>query len=345
MAFARWFTSVGIRVRFAIRSDYGPISQSRNLKLSHYPIFTGEPPRLPWPALTYRRHQVACGNGPPGPPDEEMELMDNPRAEKVAVVDEDAVSEVFCGRSRTHQYRGLNVAAISQLRRQLREAGGEYKIYKNTLVRFATRDLGLEIDELLTGPTAITFIEGDAAAVAKALRDYARTNPALVVKGGLLGTKPLSADQIRALAELPSRDVLLSQLAGAMAAPMQQFAGLLQALPRNFAYGLKALIEDRGGVPEPEAEVPEAEAAPEVVPEPEAEAPVAEVAPEAEAPIAEAPLAEVAPEAEAPVAEAPQAEAALEAEAPAEREPEAAPEPEAAAESETAETEETPEES
>ena len=200
--------------------------------------------------------------------------MENPRAEKVAVVDE--VRERFsaAGAAVLTEYRGLNVSAISQLRRQLREAGGEYKIYKNTLVRLATRDLGLEIEELLIGPTAITFIEGDAAAVAKALRDYARTNPALVVKGGLLGTKPLSADQIRALAELPSRDVLLSQLAGAIAAPMQQFAGLLQALPRNLAYGLKALIDDRGGVPEaaPEPEpAPEPEAAAE--PEAVAEAP------------------------------------------------------------------------
>jgi large subunit ribosomal protein L10 len=214
--------------------------------------------------------------------------MENPRAEKVAVVNE--VRERFsaAGAAVLTEYRGLNVAAISQLRRQLREAGGEYKIYKNTLVRFATRDLGLEIDEWLTGPTAIAFIEGDAAAVAKALRDYARTNPALVVKGGLLGTKALSADEVRALAELPSREVLLSQIAGALAAPMQQFAGLLQALPRNFAYGLKALLDERGGAPEPEPEAaPEAEAAPEpepeAAPEPEAEAPAAEeAAPEPE---------------------------------------------------------------
>ena len=204
--------------------------------------------------------------------------MENPRAEKVAVVNE--VREKFssAGAAVLTEYRGLNVAAISQLRRQLREAGGEYKIYKNTLVRFAARDLGLEIEELLTGPTAIAFVEGDAAAVAKALRDYARTNPALIVKGGLLGTKSLSADDVRALAELPSRDVLLSQLAGALAAPMQQFAGLLQALPRNFAYGLQALLDERGGAPEPVAE----EAAP------EAEAPAAEAtAPEPEAPAAE----------------------------------------------------------
>src|SRR3954466_6167518 len=181
--------------------------------------------------------------------------MENPRAEKVAVVDE--VREKFssAGAAVLTEYRGLNVAAISHLRRQLRESGGEYKVYKNTLVRFAARDLGLEIDELLTGPTAIAFVDGDAAAVAKTLRDTARTNPALVVKGGLLGTKALSADDVRALAELPSRDVLLSQIAGGLAAPVQQCAGLLQALPRNFAYGLKALLDERGGVPmEPAAE-------------------------------------------------------------------------------------------
>jgi large subunit ribosomal protein L10 len=186
--------------------------------------------------------------------------VDNPRPEKVAVVDE--VKQRFSSASAAvlTEYRGLDVAAISQLRRALREAGGEYKIYKNTLVRFAARDLGLEIDELLTGPTAIAFVRGDAAAVAKTLRDNARTNPMLVVKGGLLGTKALSADEVRALAELPSRDVLLSQLAGAMAAPLQQFAGLLQALPRNFAYGLKALLDERGGAPEPAADEPAGDA-------------------------------------------------------------------------------------
>jgi large subunit ribosomal protein L10 len=286
------------------------------------------------------------------PNEREEVLMENPRPEKIAVVDEVRGKFSAASAAVLTEYRGLNVAAISQLRRQLREAGGEYKIYKNTLVRFATHDLGLEIDELLTGPTAITFIEGDAAAVAKALRDYARTNPALVVKGGLLGTTPLSADQIRALADLPSRDVLLSQLAGAMAAPMQQFAGLLQTLPRNFAYGLKALIDERGGVPEPEPEpapAPEPEAAAELAPEaepaaaPEPEAQVA--APEPEA------AAEPAPEAEPAAAPEPEAQAAApEAEpetAPA-PEAEAAPEPEAAAEPETtdtAETEPTPEES
>src|SRR5437588_4423872 len=194
--------------------------------------------------------------------------MENPRAEKVAVVNEVRKRFSAAGAAVLTEYRGLNVAAISQLRRQLRQAGGEYKIYKNTLVRFATRDLGLEIDELLTGTTAIAFVDGAAAAGAKALRDYARTNPALVVNGGLLDMKALSADEVRALAELPARDVLLSQIAGALAAPMQQFAGLLQALPRNFAYGLKALLDERGGAPEPAAEETTPEPAEETASEP-----------------------------------------------------------------------------
>src|SRR3954471_13927830 len=164
--------------------------------------------------------------------------MENPRAEKVAVVNE--VREKFSAADAAvlTEYRGLNVAAISQLRRQLREAGGEYKIYKNTLVRFAARDLGLEIEELLTGPTAIAFVDGDAVNVAKALRDFARTNENLVVKGGVLGDKLLTAAEARALADVAPREELLARLAGAMAAPMQQFAGLLQAVPPRFAYGL-----------------------------------------------------------------------------------------------------------
>ena len=232
--------------------------------------------------------------------------MENPRAEKVAVVNE--VREKFssAGAAVLTEYRGLNVAAISQLRRQLREAGGEYKIYKNTLVRFAARDLGLEIEELLTGPTAIAFVDGDAAAVAKALRDYARTNPALVVKGGILGTKSLSADEVRSLAELPSRDVLLSQLAGAFAAPLQQFAGLLQALPRNMAYGLKALLDERGGAPmEPAVEpagADEADAAAETATETAPEVAEADATPESE-PEAPAAQEEAASESE-PAADA-----------------------------------------
>jgi large subunit ribosomal protein L10 len=169
-----------------------------------------------------------------------------PRAEKVAVVDE--VRERLSSSSATllTEYRGLKVGELAELRRNLRSAGGDFKIYKNTLVRFAVRDLGIDIDEaVLTGPTAVAFVDGDAAAVAKALRDYSRTNPNLVLKGGVMGTKSLSADDARALADLPSREVLLAQLAGALQAPMAKLAGLLQALPRNMAYGLKALIDQK----------------------------------------------------------------------------------------------------
>ena len=184
--------------------------------------------------------------------------MENPRPAKVAVVDE--VRERFSSSDAAllTEYRGLNVAQMATLRRSLREAGGSYKIYKNTLVRFAARDLGLEIDDLLTGPTAIAFVEGDPVTVAKALRDFARTNEQLVVKGGILGDALLSAEEAKALADVAPREELLARLAGAMAAPMQQFAGLLQALPRNFAYGLQALIDQGGapGAPAPAADGP-----------------------------------------------------------------------------------------
>ena len=206
------------------------------------------------------------------------------------------------------EYRGLKVGELAGLRTSLRAAGGEYKIYKNTLVRFAARDLGLvELEALLTGPTAIAFVDGDAAAVAKALRDFARTNPNLVVKGGVLGERILTAADASALAELPSREQLLARLAGGLQAPLAKFAGLLQALPRNMAYGLKALIDQKGG---PEAAAPEPEAEPAAAPEPTAESPApdatAEPAGEAAAPAeAEAPSE--------PLAESPAPDATAEA--------------------------------
>ena len=203
--------------------------------------------------------------------------MENPRPEKVAVVDE--VREKLEGSSAAvlTEYRGLDVSSTAELRRALTEAGGEYKIYKNTLVRIAARDLGLEIDDLLTGPTAIAFVTGDAVGVAKALQDFAKTNPALIVKGGLLGDQVLSDADVKALADLEPREVLLAKFAGLLAAPLQNMANLLEALPRNFAYGLKALI-DQGGAPgaPADAPAPAAEEAPAAEPEAEAAAPEAE---------------------------------------------------------------------
>ncbi len=173
--------------------------------------------------------------------------MDNPRPEKVAVVDEVRRRLDSADAAILTEYRGLAVKELAALRRSLREVGGDYKVYKNTLVRFAARDLGLaDMEPMLEGPTGIAFVDGDAVSVARALRDFARGHPNLVFKGGLLGQSILSPADAGALAEVPPREVLLARVAGGLAAPMVQFAGLLQALPRNLAYGIKALI-DKGG--------------------------------------------------------------------------------------------------
>ena len=178
--------------------------------------------------------------------------MTVPRPEKAAVVAEVRDRLAASDAALLTEYRGLNVPEMAALRRSLRAAGGEYTIYKNTMVRLATAELGVDVAHLLTGPTAIAFVgarddgaASDAAAVAKALRDFSRSNRALVLKGGLLGHKVLSAEDLMALADLPPREMLLAQLAGAFSAPMVKLAGLLQALPRNFAYGLQALIDTR----------------------------------------------------------------------------------------------------
>jgi large subunit ribosomal protein L10 len=175
-------------------------------------------------------------------------MMDNPKPEKVAVVDEVRKRMEAAGGALLTEYRGLTVAKLAELRRELAAAGGDYKVYKNTLVRLAVADTDRQgVSDLLTGPTAIAFVQGDVSAVAKALRDFARTNPNLIVKGGVVGSTIISAADIAILAQLPSRETLLAQFAGALSAPLQQFAGLVQALPRNLAYGISALFEQRLG--------------------------------------------------------------------------------------------------
>ncbi|MFZ9676345.1 MAG: 50S ribosomal protein L10 [Ilumatobacteraceae bacterium] len=172
--------------------------------------------------------------------------MENPRPDKVATVGEIAdkmskVEVVF-----VTEYRGLTVGALAELRGALRNAGSEHKVYKNTLARRAAVDTGNSaLVDLLVGPSALTFVSGDAAATAKALKEFSKTNPLLVIKGGALAGKLLTAKDVEALADLPSREVLLAQLAGAIQAPLVKTAGLLQALPRNMAYGLKALLDQK----------------------------------------------------------------------------------------------------
>ena len=233
--------------------------------------------------------------------------MGDPRSEKVAVVAEVRDRLTRSDAALLTEYRGLDVPAMAELRRSLRTVGGEYKIYKNTLVRLAVREMGLEMDDLLTGPTAIAFVvespdgaPGDAAAVAKALRDYSRTRGELVLKGGVLAGRTLDADGLRALADLPPRPVLLAQVAGAFAAPLAKLAGLLGALPRNFAYGLQALIDRAPPAAVPETEPPAAaETTDEAEPEPatgEAEAATDEPATAAAEPAADEAEAEAAAE-------------------------------------------------
>ncbi len=188
--------------------------------------------------------------------------MSTIREGKAEVVD--AVRTRLAGSSATlvTEYRGLTVAEMATLRRALRAVGGDYKVFKNTLVRRAIEGGDFaELAALLEGPTAIAFVSGDVSAVAKALRDFARGAPALVLKGGVIEGALLDARQLSAIADLPSREVLLSQLAGVLAAPMRQMATLLQALPQNLAYGLAALLEQRGGERQA-AGAPEADAAP-----------------------------------------------------------------------------------
>lgn len=270
--------------------------------------------------------------------------MDNqverePRPAKVAVVAE--VRERFAAADAAllTEYRGLSVTELATLRRSLREAGTEYKVYKNTLVRRAADEAGLaDLQPLLTGPTAIAFVSGDAAVAAKTLRDFAKTAPALIIKGGLLGTRFLSPADTSALAELPSRDVLLARLAGGLAAPMQKFAGLLQALPRNFAYGLAALIE-KGGAPGAPAAAPEAAAEEAAAEEATAEEATAESTAPAETPeSAPAEVTETVAPVEAPETLTP-VETPEQAPQPAPEEPDSPAAPEASDTPEASETE------
>ena len=239
------------------------------------------------------------------------------RPEKVATVEEIKGKLEEARAAVLTEYRGLKVSELAELRASLRAAEAEYKVYKNTLARRAAEEAGLsDLISLLEGPTAITFVKGDAVTVAKALRDYARGNPNLVVKGGILGTRVIAPDDVVALADIQPREVLLARLAGGFQAPLVKAAGLFQAFTRNMAYGIKALIDQRVAAGE-SAEAPAAPSA-EVaevaeVPAAEAEAPAAAAAAEPSAAEAAVPAAD----AEAPAAEAEAPAAEAEAEAPA----------------------------
>jgi large subunit ribosomal protein L10 len=185
-----------------------------------------------------------------------------PTEKKVAVVEEirNRLSEADA--AVLTEYRGLTVTQLAELRGALRPAGADYKVFKNRLAKLAVESAGLtDLLPMFEGPVAIAFVKGDAVIAAKALRDFGRTNPALVLKGGLLEDRVLTAADIAALADVMPRDVLLARLAGGFQAPLTKAAGLFQAFTRNFAYGLKAYAEQRVEAGE-SAEAPAAEAAP-----------------------------------------------------------------------------------
>jgi large subunit ribosomal protein L10 len=249
-----------------------------------------------------------------------MATMNAQRTHKVEVVEEVKTRVSAATASIVSEYRGLTTAELAELRTSLAAAGGDYRIFKNTLVRIAIDGGEYQpLSEYLNGPSALTFVQGDISAVAKALRDFSRNNPLLVIKGGLADGSLLSSGDLAALADLPPREVLLARFAGALAAPMQQMAGLLQALPRSMAYGLSALIEQRQAGGET---LPEAAPAEEAAPEAEAAASEDAVAAPAEAEAAPAETEAAAPAEEAAAAEpaepAAEAEGTPEAAAPAE---------------------------
>ncbi|GAA4679004.1 MULTISPECIES: 50S ribosomal protein L10 [Streptomyces] len=147
-------------------------------------------------------------------------------------------------------YTGLSVAQLKELRRALGE-NAQYRVAKNTLTKIAANEAGItSLDDLFTGSTAIAFVTGDPVESAKGLRDFAKDNPHLVIKGGVLDGEALSADEINKLADLESREVLLAKLAGAMKGKQSQAAALFQALPSKFvrtAEALRAQKAEQGG--------------------------------------------------------------------------------------------------
>lgn len=162
------------------------------------------------------------------------------------------------------EYRGLHVGEIAELRGALREAGTEYKVLKNTLARIAVREVGLEeLVEMLEGPTAIAFVEGDAVEAAKALDDAAKKFPVLVIKGGVVEGKVIDADQARQLAKLEPREVQLAKIVMMVNTPLQQTANVLSALLRDFGSMLAQVVakKESGELPGGAGETGAAEAA------------------------------------------------------------------------------------
>ncbi len=143
-------------------------------------------------------------------------------------------------------FKGLKVDAMSGLRNKIRQAGGEYHVVKNTLMRIVSDTVGFTgIKDLMVGNNGVGMTNSDPVALAKALVDFAKDKDKFVVKGGIMGGKPLNFAQIKALADLPSREVLLAQLLGGMNAVPTGFVRVLAAVPQNFLYALAAIRDQK----------------------------------------------------------------------------------------------------
>jgi len=168
------------------------------------------------------------------------------RPEKVAVVEEIAERLRRVQGVVLTDYRGLNVKEMTELRKQLRGVGVEFRVFKNTLTRIAANEVGIQgLDPYLEGPTALAFGYDDPVAAAKAISEFAKTNDRLQVKGGILNGRAIDAEAVKALASLPPREVLIAQVLGGMQAPMAGLVTVLQGTLRSLVYALEAVRKEK----------------------------------------------------------------------------------------------------
>ncbi|WP_347349240.1 50S ribosomal protein L10 [Nigerium sp.] len=206
------------------------------------------------------------------------------RPDKAAAIDVLKESFTSADAAVLTEYRGLTVSDLKDLRRSLGE-NATYAVTKNTLTLIAAKQAGIDgLDEQLTGPTAIAFIRGDVATVAKGLRDFAKANPLLVIKGGVMDGRVLDAEAVKKLADLESREVLLAKLAGAMQGSLQQAVSLFAAPLSQAARALGALEAKAGEDPSIIGGAGSAPAADQKPDTAEATAPASDAATAAEAP-------------------------------------------------------------
>ena len=168
------------------------------------------------------------------------------RDQKAAVIDEVAGQIQEADAIFAVDYRGISVPQAAELRTKLRDADASFRIVKNTLTERAADQAGADgLKPLLEGPTAMTFVRGDAAAAAKALRDFRRANNLLELKGGWMNGAPLDAEQVEAIAALPSRDVLYGRLVGMVASPLTGLASAMGGLIGGLARQLQQIAEQK----------------------------------------------------------------------------------------------------